>query len=44
MAKIIRTTGTGIIHRVLARFKPTHTDKRETVARWYDCDVSSRGL
>jgi hypothetical protein len=44
MAKIIRTTATGFT-RILARFT-RRTDSRtaEHGSRWYDCDVSSRGL
>ncbi len=44
MAKIVRKTRTGLA-RIFARFG--RTDNSQTpwrCSRWYECDVSSRGL
>jgi hypothetical protein len=44
MAKIIKTTGMGLT-RIFARF--IRTNRNQTPwrgSRWYDCEVSSRGL
>jgi len=44
MAKIMQTTGGGIT-RFFARLTRSHRgQKTERQARWYDCDVCSRGL
>jgi hypothetical protein len=43
MAKIVKTTRT-TLSRIFARFGRTDRQNPSSGSRWYECDVSSRGL